>query len=267
MQPGEVLRPGQGISSANGHYTFIYQRDGNLVLYVDHPSKPIWASGTNGKSAGACIMQNDGNLVIIDAFGHPIWSSDTHDLIVQDDGDVVVHRPDNTPAWRTNTVQRPPPPTGPAAHGDSMQPSEVLNPGQGISSANGHYTFVYQSDGNLVLYVDHPSRPIWASGTNGKSAGTCIMQNDGNLVNIDAFGHPIWSSDTHDPGSRLVVQDDGDVVVYRPITHRLGGRTLCNHRRETCQRSFRSPRPCLFRMIITHVLSGMLSPAHAAISG
>ncbi|MCD4766367.1 MAG: hypothetical protein K8R34_07640 [Methanosarcinales archaeon] len=214
MQPGEVLNPGQSISSINGRYTFVYQDDGNLVLYRNQDRKPLWASGTYGRPAQVCIMQGDGNLVIYDPDGQPIWSSDTwHDpgsrLIVQDDGNVVIYRPDNTPVWATKT--------GPTAQGDDMQPGEVLNPGQSISSINGRYTFVYQDDGNLVLYRNQDRKPLWASGTYGRPAQVCIMQGDGNLVIYDPDGQPIWSSDTwHDQGSRLIVQNDGNVVIYRP---------------------------------------------------
>jgi hypothetical protein len=108
MQPGEVLNPDQSITSANGRYRFIYQGDGNLVLYDG--GTPLWASGTDGRPVGVCIMQGDGNLVIYARGGQPIWSSDTWQhpgsrLVVQDDGNVVIYRPDGTPVWATNTVQ------------------------------------------------------------------------------------------------------------------------------------------------------------------
>jgi len=45
------------------------------------------------------------------------------------------------------------------AQGHDIQPGEILNPDQSITSANGRYTFVYQGDGNLVLYG--PGGPLW----------------------------------------------------------------------------------------------------------
>ena len=110
MQPGEVLSPGQSIRSANGQYTFVYQGDGNLVLYRNRDGRPLWASNTAGRPTGVGIMQGDGNLVIYDPDVNPIWSSDTWQhpgsrLVVQDDGNVVIYRPDGTPVWATNTVQ------------------------------------------------------------------------------------------------------------------------------------------------------------------
>jgi hypothetical protein len=109
------------------------------------------------------------------------------------------------------------PPRGPTAQGDDMQPGEVLNPEQSISSANGRYTFVYQGDGNLVLYRIRDWMPLWASNTAGSLPRVCIMQTDGNLVIYESNAYPIWDSGTWQyPSSRLIVQDDGNVVIYNP---------------------------------------------------
>ena len=213
MRSGEVLNPNQSITSTNGRYKFIYQSDGNLVLYDG--GTPLWASATVGP-VGLCIMQDDGNLVIYGRDNEPIWSSDTwyypgSRLVVQDDGNVVIYRPDDTPVWATHTSV----PTGLTAYGAQMRPGEVLDPGQSITSANRQYRFIYQGDGNLVLYDG--DTPLWASGTNGKGLGVCIMQDDGNLVIYVRDNQPIWSSDTWQyPGSRLVVQNDSNLVIYRP---------------------------------------------------
>ena len=75
----------------------------------------------------------------------------------------------------------------------------------------------YQGDGNLVL--SGPQGALWASNTNGRPAGICIMQGDGNLVIYGpAPGREyIWDTSTYDnPGSRLVVQNDGNVVMFLP---------------------------------------------------
>lgn len=109
-------------------------------------------------------------------------------------------------------------PTGPAATGSQMQPGQVLAPGHQITSASGRYQFIYQTDGNLVLYDD--GRPIWASNTDGQPTGICIMKNDGNLVVYTPKGHAIWDSNTdgHN-GSHLLIQDDGNAVIYDTNNH------------------------------------------------
>lgn len=108
---GQQMLPGQSITSANGCFRFIYQTDGNLVLYRMSGYQPLWASNTSGRSARNAIMQTDGNLVVYDASGTPVWSSRTNGnsgswLIVQSDGNVVIYRPNGGPAiWATNTVR------------------------------------------------------------------------------------------------------------------------------------------------------------------
>ncbi|MDQ1539196.1 MAG: hypothetical protein QOE58_3589 [Actinomycetota bacterium] len=105
--------------------------------------------------------------------------------------------------------------TGPRANGDDMAPEELLGPDQSVTSANGRYSLVYQSDGNLVLYG--PGGALWATGTDGKAVGVAIMQGDGNLVIYGPGNLYVWDSATDlNYGSRLVVQNDGNTVIYRP---------------------------------------------------
>lgn len=226
LTPNTTLAPNQSITSLNGRYSFIYQTDGNLVLYKRYPNgsqKALWASGTNGKGGNRCIMQGDGNLVIYNPANKPLWSSNTfHDpgstFVMQDDGNGVIYNAAHKAIWASNTVQKFVP-TGPTATGDTMRPGQVLNPGQSIRSNSGKFTFIMQTDGNLVLYKNLSTggqKALWASNTNGKPIQVCIMQADGNLVLYDVDGNAPWSSNTfHDAGARLVMQDDGNAVIYR----------------------------------------------------
>ncbi|MBH5320261.1 patatin-like phospholipase family protein [Paenibacillus sp. GSMTC-2017] len=57
---------------------------------------------------------------------------------------------------------------------------------------------------------------LWASGTAAR-AGACYMEHDGNLYIFDEGKKIVWFSNTGgNPGSYLVVQDDGNVVMLRP---------------------------------------------------
>ncbi|GAC1373288.1 MAG: hypothetical protein NVS2B15_07490 [Pseudarthrobacter sp.] len=108
MQPGTVLNAGDEVRSANGRYRFVYQADGNLVLYG--PGGALWDSQTDGSPAGVCIMQTDGNLVIYTPGEEPIWASTTDNnpgarLVIQDDGNAVIYSTDSTPVWATDTQQ------------------------------------------------------------------------------------------------------------------------------------------------------------------
>lgn len=71
----------------------VMQTDGNLVV-LNELGKPIWASMTFGQNHRA-IFQPDGNLVIHNGDDRPIWASKTHDfagaqLVLRADAKVAV---------------------------------------------------------------------------------------------------------------------------------------------------------------------------------
>ena len=95
----------------------------------------------------------------------------------------------------------------------SLGVGEQLGPSEQISSPNGQYALIMQTDGNVVERAQG-NRPVWSSTT---SEGNSIlrMQSDGNLVVIAPGNRPVWSTNTAgNPGSDLELQDDGNLVVY-----------------------------------------------------
>ena len=91
----------------------------------------------------------------------------------------------------------------------------MLHAEQALWSPNGRYTLSYQTDGNLVLYG--PAGALFQTETGGRAAGVVIMQQDGNLQ-IHAQGEPVRqvNSEKSEPGAWLVLQDDGNAVIYKP---------------------------------------------------
>ena len=62
------------VNSADGRLHFVYQGDGNLVLYFGTGTsgwEPLWATDTDGTSPGFVTMQGDGNLVVYNRSGRP----------------------------------------------------------------------------------------------------------------------------------------------------------------------------------------------------
>jgi hypothetical protein len=75
LYPGQSLYQGDYLVSANGDYTLFMQHDGNLVLY-DYYGTPIWATNTCCNSAiNRVTMQSDGNLVLYDVSNNYHWAS------------------------------------------------------------------------------------------------------------------------------------------------------------------------------------------------
>lgn len=119
---------------------------------------------------------------------------------------------------------------------------------------------VMQGDGNLVTYQDGQAR--WSSRTQGNPGAYFVVQNDGNLVVYSSSNRPLWASGYQcdltytvesrdywknngldDPlqmragdviyspngSKRLVLQGDGNLVVYRGNTPLWHTRTSGNN--------------------------------------
>jgi hypothetical protein len=73
-------------------------------------------------------------------------------------------------------------------------------------------------DGNLVLY-EYGKRPLWSSGIHGNASWATLIW--GSLSLYDDHHQPIgWSTPaTDDFPATLVMQNDGNAVVYRDFDH------------------------------------------------
>ena len=116
LASGETLSADQSRTSSSGRYTLLYQSDGNLVLY-DNYGGPVWASSTFS-GPGVTAMQGDGNLVVYDASWTPLWASGTSGhhgayLEVHDDGAIVVRSPQGAALWAAPFTPTGPPGTEP----------------------------------------------------------------------------------------------------------------------------------------------------------
>lgn len=106
MTADQGLYPGQQLTSCDGRFALYMQGDGNLVLREGGTA--LWASNTNGHSAGEALMQGDGNFVVYDATGTADWTSGTANhsgakLDLQNDGNLVVRSSSGTALWASNT--------------------------------------------------------------------------------------------------------------------------------------------------------------------
>lgn len=103
--------------------------------------------------------------------------------------------------------------------GDTMAQSRSLRRGMNLTSNSGRFSLQLQSDGNLVEYAEPCQQPLWSN--NRFNTSYLWMQTDGNLVGYTDRNQPTWSTNTAGSrGDHLVVQDDGNVVLYagsRPL--------------------------------------------------
>lgn len=231
-------------ASGHGADFVVMQSDGNFVGYLNS-GLATWATNTGGSGATHLVVQSDGNLVLYTSANRAVWSSGTawsgeQGHIVQWSGDTKSQKtawyvtpdykrewipdigtynclkgqgvagPDVLPAGTLN--QLPDQNNQWVPCGDTMAINRTLRRNMALHSADGRYTLILQGDGNLVLYG--PSgRALWANSRS--TTDFVVMQGDGNLVGYTNGGNATWASNTTSSGgNRLVVQNDGNVVIY-----------------------------------------------------
>ena len=209
LGPNEALLPGQSLQSLNGRYTFTLQTDGNMVLSAVQGT--LWSSGPFA-SPEYLVMQGDGNLVLYDLSGAAVWNTGAQNnsgarFAITNDGGAVVYKADGTESWATRQLQT-----------TILGPDQSLLPGQSLMSPDGHYTFKFQADGNLLLRRNDDGSKMWASNTPQTTppAVRLTMQADGNLVLYPAVGSAIWYTGTNKPGSDFGPRSGGNANVRTP---------------------------------------------------
>jgi hypothetical protein len=105
-------------------------------------------------------------------------------------------------------------------------PGAKLTANSKITSPNGTYALIMQSDGNLVLYKGSTATfSIKYSGlpyAGGASNRIAIMQSNGNFEVQNTDGTVVWQSyTTGNPGSFLALTDDGALSIYNPISEKI----------------------------------------------
>jgi hypothetical protein len=99
---------------------------------------------------------------------------------------------------------------------DQLEPGESLLPGQSKIS-NGNVTRLdFKPDGNLVLTNMQTRQPTWSSNSGGLGGTQLVMNGNGQLSVQTQNGTSVWSvGPTNSKKAHLVVQDDGNLVIYK----------------------------------------------------
>lgn len=104
------LQSNSYLVSENGDYRFYLQTDGNLVLRDWNTRNSLWSSGTHGDDGVQLVLQDDGNLVLYTASQDAVWATNTNgsnasQLILRNDGNLVLQSASGSILWATNTAQ------------------------------------------------------------------------------------------------------------------------------------------------------------------
>lgn len=209
LSSNQKLQSGECLRSPSKRYTFMMQSDGNAVVY-DRVTG-IWSTKTNGANR-FLFFQTNGDLVVYGG-STPVWTSSTFNrggtrLTMQDDGNLVINRANGSAVWSSKGGMTPF--CGFAS--STLSAGQKLTANQFLASPNSRYCFLMQSDGNAVIY--DVNRGIWSTGTNGANR-FLFFQTNGDLV-VYGGSTPLWTSATFNrSGTRLTLQDDGNLVIYR----------------------------------------------------
>lgn len=151
MRAGQRLYAGKEYKGSGGTI-LAYQGDGNLVLYKN--GHPLWASDTFAPP-GYVELQHDGNFVMYNEAGVPVWATGTFasdaQLLVGPEGLQI--RATAT-IWKStvNPASEPEPGPGPEPSGDM---SALRPDGQWLRADSGRYDYRERTDFSLLAYVQN----------------------------------------------------------------------------------------------------------------
>jgi len=96
--------------------------------------------------------------------------------------------------------------------GNRLAIGEQLSGGQNLVSADGRIAAALSKDGSFT--VDGPDGNLFSAGTGGHPGDRVIMQTDGNLVIYDVSGKALWSTGTWGhPGATALLRSGGTLSV------------------------------------------------------
>lgn len=110
----------------------------------------------------------------------------------------------------------------------TLTSGQTLQLGQSLLSCDGRFTLALGSDGNLT--VNQGASQLYSSSTAGKNITQGELRPNGAFVLFDNNGRPIWATNAdHYPGSKLVMQNDGNVVIRNASGGAIWNTATCCH--------------------------------------
>jgi len=211
LQTGGRMNGGEYLMSSDGSYLLMMQSDGNLVEL--NSSGTFWNSHTNGHPGAYLVVQGDGNVVIYASNGTALWNTGQRaiqTLTIQSDGNLVARNGSGAAVWANSATQGS---AGLIYKGsDTLTVGPSLTDHQFLRSSDGRYFVLMQPDGNLVLYGPG-YHVLWHSHTGGHPGAYLVVQGDGNVVIYASNGTTaLWNTGLRG-AQTLTIQSDGNLVA------------------------------------------------------
>lgn len=110
LKSGQVLGPKESLRYDG--YSFVMQKDCNLVIYRVALKLAIWSTGTNGLGRNCYLkLQHDGNLIIYSRDSYAVWSSHTYHntpsnytLVLEKEHNVIIYDENSIAIWSIHII-------------------------------------------------------------------------------------------------------------------------------------------------------------------
>ncbi|WP_448629124.1 D-alanyl-D-alanine carboxypeptidase family protein [Cellulomonas soli] len=205
LGPGQRLASGEALVSTTGEHTLVLQGDGLLALF-GAGDVPRWTDGV--RAPGAVLeVRDDGEVAVVSPEGRTVWATGTVGI----PGARLVVQDDG------DVVVLDPAGAVRWSAGTAVRPSILTAPGQlvpgvGLSSPDGRFTLDVLTVGDVELRGPDGAL-VWSTGTTVPGS-VLVLQADGNLVVQERDGSRRWRTRTaQTDGAALVLRDDGALLL------------------------------------------------------
>lgn len=194
----------------------VMQTDGNLVAC--EAGRARFATSTQGNPGAAAILQADGNFIVDGPGNEVLFASGTAGQVAHGEPLLLVSQGSFQLGDDLNSEDQ--------LLFDALWTTSTVLPGGRLlgvvndrrTSPAGRFRLSLSDRGNLSVLGDRGVR--YSSRTRGSDA-IGVMQDDGIFV-VYAGQRVLFQTRTAgNPGARLVVQDDGNLVLYSPTNRAL----------------------------------------------
>ena len=239
----DTICAGEYVDSPDGRFRLQLRPDGNLVLLAGAGfAEVIWQSATADRDVYKLVIGSDGAWRLFRRDGREQWSFGTGGnpgsrLMVQSDGNLTIHDAGFTRLlWQSRTDRCLPREAGVGVGRDSYGTPGTYLPlklciGETVQSPNGRFRMGIAEDGQIRLATGQGfTDSYWGNGAGGSYR--LLRQTDGDWVTLLRNGGVNWRTGTGgNPGSRMMMLDDGNIVVYSSD----GRRQLWHSGTERCE--------------------------------
>ncbi|MFE1801254.1 DUF6461 domain-containing protein [Streptomyces sp. NPDC059517] len=146
----------QSLTSPSGSHTLTHQGNGDLVLRCNAEHRDVWSAGTHWAESTWAELTPDGDLVLHNPHGAPVWRSGTagsgaRRLAVRDDGRVELLDTQGRAVWSVDAHTSCDTPAVDTPRGAVLRRGQTLRQ-HSLTSADGSTVLGHNDDRRLVLF-------------------------------------------------------------------------------------------------------------------